>query len=118
MPLFQKNSDLSAKLSILLPVLSTSSQEPIEEEIGANSGICFREIMRTVGVQKVEDILQVDYPENGEDKPTRNLLVREDSVAGNDGTVLYENRTRNNTISSTQQAIDTVSESFPFGEHY
>ena len=85
--------------------------------------------MRAIGVQRVGDILEVDYRQTGGDKPTRKLLARDDSVARNDGTVMYEGMARNdNTISLIQKAIDTVSRSahlsgiiesrLTFEEHY
>ena len=70
------NSDLSSKFSIALHGIDPISGDPPEEEIGANSGICFREVMRSIGVQRVDDILEVDYSQDGEDKPSRQLLAR------------------------------------------
>ena len=108
-PTFERARILSHKLSILSCVLPPETTSVITVELKKCSAIYFREVMQTIGVENIENTMQNIDPLVTEDLITRKLLFRESTVRMDDGTILYANRTRNETISLIQHSLDCIS---------
>ena len=113
-PTFERDRINSRKLSIANCAIPSGTSEVIVVELENSSAIYFREVMRTIGVGNIDTVMTNKDPPTAEDSVTRKLLAREGTVRMDDGTILYDNRTRNETISEIQHSLDIVSGSSDF----
>ena len=108
-PTFERDRILSLELSILNCVIPSGTSSVIGVELEKSSAIYFREVMRAIGVENIDTIMANIDPLTTEDLVTRELLSREGTVRMDDGTILYANRARYETVSEIQHSVDIVS---------